>query len=354
MRPLNPRSGRAAPALTLTLVAALGGAMIAGVLIGFGGPATPQAAPEGRTPPNAWVRAWPDTDFSRASVDFDEVLSGGPPKDGIPSIDAPQFHAVGEESTLDPREPVIGLEIAGEARAYPIRYLMWHEIVNDRVAGAPVAVTYCPLCNSAIVFDGRLAGAELTFGVSGLLRHSDMIMYDRQSESWWQQFTGEAIVGARLGQTLTVIPSMMISWARFQERFPDGQVMRAPTGFGRDYGRNPYVGYDSTRWPFLYRGERPPHGIEPLARVVRVGDRAWPLSRLAEAGEIVEDGVRLTWFAGQASALDAREVAEGRDVGDVLVFDAQSGALVAHEVVFAFAFHAFAPEGRWMLEAHAN
>jgi len=297
-----------------------------------------------------WMRAaWPETDFSRTAIDLGEVISGGPPRDGIPALSDPAFIPVAAETRLADREPVLSLEIGGEARAYPIRYLMWHEIANDTVAGAPVAVTFCPLCNSAVVFDRRLAGETLEFGVSGLLRHSDMIMYDRQGFSWWQQFTGEAIVGAATGQRLAPLPSLMESWAAFRDRNPDGRVMAAPTGWRRSYGRNPYEGYDSGAWPFLYQGETPPHGIAPLARVLRVGARAWPLSRIAAAGGLTEAGLRITWAEGQASALDAARIGDGREVGDITVTDAATGAPVTHEVVFAFAFHAFHPDGAWML-----
>lgn len=131
-------------------------------------------------------RAWPNTDFSRLTVDLGEVISGGPPRDGIPAILDPAFISASEETRLDAREPVMTyVPDNGLARAYPIRYLMWHEIVKDVVDGRPIAVTFCPLCNTGMVFDGRLDGQTLTFGVSGLLRHSDMIMYDHQTESWW-------------------------------------------------------------------------------------------------------------------------------------------------------------------------
>jgi len=298
--------------------------------------------------PASWRHEWPDTDFSKRSIELSEVIAGGPPRDGIPAVDDPAFAPVADTSLPD-REPVMSVAIPEErARAYPVRYLMWHEIVNDRIADVPVTVTFCPLCNSGLVFDGRLKGRTLTFGVSGKLRHSDMIMYDRQTESWWQQFTGEAIVGELTGAKLTAIPSRLASWQSFRQRHPDGLVMKEPKGTGRAYGRNPYAGYDSTSAPFLYRGEMPPHGIPALARVVRVGDRAWPLERLREAGEITEAGVRLIWREGQASALDTRDIASGREVGDVEVLSAETGEPKVHEVVFAFAFHAFEPDGVWM------
>jgi hypothetical protein len=292
--------------------------------------------------------AWPNTDFDNRTVDLSEIMSGGVPRDGIPSIDDPSFSPASEETRLEGAEPVVTLDLPGQTpRAYPIRYLTWHEIVNDEVGGRPIAVTFCPLCNSALAFDRQVAGQVLEFGVSGNLRNSDLIMYDRQTESWWQQATGVGIVGEMAGVDLTEIPIWMESWDSFRSAYPDGLVMEQPSA-RRPYGRNPYVGYDSSESPFLYRGEDPPHGIPPLARVVRVGDAAWPLERLADLGEITEAGVTLSWQAGKASALDSAQIADGRDVGQIRVRDA-SGDDVVHDVMFAFAFHAFWPEGDWML-----
>ncbi len=301
--------------------------------------------------PDRWKRAWPNTDFSKISVDPGEIFSGGPPKDGIPAITGPEMHPVGAESALGGREPVMSVKIDGHpARAYPVRYLIWHEIVNDRIGEVPVSVTFCPLCNSGLIFDRRLHSVEghieLEFGVSGLLRFSDMVMYDRQTESWWQQFTGKSIVGELNGAKLTALPALLESWDAYKAREPDGLVMAEPTGHSRPYGLNPYENYDIGT-PFLYRGDPPPN-MYPLTRVVRVGDRAWPLPRLREAGRIEEAGVVLTWRPGQASALSTQEIAKGTEVGNVTV-TTPDGTLVVHEVVFAFAFHAFAPEGKWML-----
>ena len=299
--------------------------------------------------PNFWKFEWPNTDFETTNVQsWVEILSGGPPKHGIPAIDGPSFVDVFDESRITDREPVITLELAGETpRAYPIRSLMWHEIANDDIRGLPVAVTFCPLYNSGITFDRRVGGQVLSFGVSGKLRNSDMIMYERQTESWWQQAVGEAIVGELTGTELQTLPSWMESWEDFKARNPDGLVMDQPDT-GRNYGANPYVRYDSSDRPFLYSGELPPHGIPPLARVVRVADAAWPMTRIAEAGQITEDGVTFTWTAGQASALDTRDIGQGRDVGIVRVRDA-AGNDLAHDVMFAFAYHAFWPDGAWMI-----
>lgn len=299
--------------------------------------------------PDVWRHEWPDTDFTQTTVEnWSEILSGGPPKDGIPALNDPVFISVAEESRISVREPVITLEISGEVpRTYPIRYLTWHEIVNDQIGSVPVAVTFCPLCNSGMVFDRRVNGQLRSFGVSGKLRNSDMVMFDRETQSWWQQAIGTGIVGEHTGDALLQLPAWMESWAEFSARNPQGLVMDEPA-WSRNYGRNPYVGYDSSPRPFLYSGEVPPHGIAALARVVRVGDAAWPLSRLAKEQVVVEEGVEISWVAGQASALDSPQIAKGRDVGSIRVRDS-NGVDVAHDVMFAFAFHAFWPEGRWML-----
>ncbi len=293
--------------------------------------------------PDRWRYAWPNTDFTKHSVDFGSIRSGGPPRDGIPPIDDPAFVPVSGASELVPEEPLISLNIAGDARAYPLRVLMWHEIVNDTVGGVPVAVTYCPLCNAAIVFDRRLDDRVLDFGTTGNLRNSDLVMYDRQTESWWQQYTGDAIVGDLTGQTLTLLASRLTSWERFRTAHPEGRVLVPNDPRSRHYGVNPYVGYDTRPAPFLYDGELP-EGIAPLERVVAVGDRAWSFEHLramrtVDAGEFV-----ISWEPGQASAVDANMVALGRDVGNITVRSKGSPPEdVPHHVTFAFVFHAFQP-----------
>jgi hypothetical protein len=299
-----------------------------------------------RADPDRWRAEWPDTDFSRASVDFGEILSGGPPKDGIPSIDDPQFVPVSAADDLAPTEPAMTLEIGGDARAYPLRVLIWHEIVNDVVGGVPVAVTYCPLCNSGLAFDRRVDGRVLEFGTTGKLRHSDLVMYDRQTESWWQQFLGEAIVGELTGTRLEMLPARMESIERFAERHPDGRVLVPNDPGMRRYGANPYEGYDSAPAPFLFRGEYD-GPVPPLARVVAVGGEAWSLELLRREGELAVGDLRLTWAAGQNSALDSGRIAEGADVGNVVVQrrTEEGWQDVPYDVPFAFAFRAFHPEG---------
>ncbi len=300
--------------------------------------------------PDFWKNEWPDTDFSKTTVpSWTEILSGGPPKDGIPALNDPGFIPVSQETRIEDREPVITVEIGNVTpRAYPLRYLTWHEIVNDTVGGVPIAVTFCPLCNSGITFDRRTDRGTLTFGVSGKLRNSDMVMFDRETQSWWQQAQGVGIVGDLTGTRLTTLPTWLESWEAFKTRNPDGLVMDEPD-YRRSYGHNPYLGYDSLARPFLYNGENPPHGIAPLVRVVRIGTRAWPLTRLATQGSVTEAGVTISWSEGQASALDTGQIAKGKEVGNIRVKDAQ-GSDVAHDVMFAFAFHAFWPDGIWMLD----
>jgi hypothetical protein len=309
--------------------------------------------------PARWRAEWPKTDFTKTIVDFASIRSGGPPKDGIPSIDWPRFEkliagkAEGWSAQIEDREAVIAVAIGGDVRAYPLRVLIWHEIVNDTVGGRALAITYCPLCNSALVFDRTLDGQVLEFGTTGKLRNSDLVMYDRQTESWWQQFTGEAIVGALTGKALKLMPSRLESFARFRAQHPDGQVLVPNNPALRRYGANPYVRYDEIgSLPFLYQGELPDR-IHAMERVVAVEvapgkHEAWALELLRGRGEIRAGDLVLRWEAGQASALDAATVAGGRDVGNVTVRRQTAGGAtedVAYDVTFAFAFHAFRPNG---------
>lgn len=303
-------------------------------------------AQSARAGPETWREEWPRTDFARHSVPLDEIRSGGVPKDGIPAIDKPRFVPVGKVQDLGPQEPVIAVTFGGEQRAYPLRILLWHEIVNDMVGGVPIAVTYCPLCNSAIVFDRRVGNRVLEFGVTGKLRYSNLIMYDRQTESWWQQFLGNAIVGAFTGTDLKMLSSRIESFERFRARAQAGQVLVPPIPELRPYGENPYVGYDSSSHPFLYDGLLP-ESIAPLERVVVIGKEAWALPLLEKRRTIRVGDLTIHWEPGQNSALDAALVGEGRDVGNVTVTRASPTGpkAVVYDVSFAFAFHAFFPDG---------
>lgn len=243
---------------------------------------------EAYEPPPAGAASSFRTDFSRRTISYSEVLSGGPPKDGIPAIDEPAFIGVDDaDQWLAEVEPVVLVRVGNEARAYPIQILMWHEIVNDNLGGRSLLVTFCPLCNSAIAFDRGLGGRILDFGTTGRLRFSNLIMYDRQSESWWQQATGEAIAGDYAGSQLSFHPAAIISWAAFKASYPDGTVLSRQTGYSRAYGNNPYLGYDDIKQvPFLYRGQPTPGQLAPMVRVLTLelaGEAvAYPYAVLAD------------------------------------------------------------------------
>jgi hypothetical protein len=278
---------------------------------------------------DARFRGW-HTNTLKRSIDLNEIVSGGPPKDGIPAIDSPKFVPVSDaRSWLRDQEPVIALEVEGEARAYPLQILIWHEIVNDEINAIPVAVTFCPLCYSALAFDRRLDGQTLRFAVSGLLRHSDMLMYDRETESLWQQFIGEAIVGDLTGKKLQQLPAQIVGFAQFVEGHPKGRVLSRETGHRRDYGKNPYVGYDDINaTPFLYRGRRDDR-LPPMEKVVAVEidgkSRAYPHA-VTRKQRVIHDRIGqqeiVVFHAdGAASALDAPEIEKSKETGSTGVFD---------------------------------
>ncbi len=271
------------------------------------------------------------TDFTRHTVPLDEIVSGGPPKDGIPAIDQPAFVSARQaDRWLGDREPVIVVAVGPDVRAYPLQILIWHEIVNDRVGGMPVTVTYCPLCNTALVFDRRFAGRVLDFGTTGRLRHSDLVMYDRQTESWWQQATGEGIVGELAGGRLTPVSAPTVSWSTFKSSHPDGRVLSRETGHDRPYGRNPYTGYDDpggAPWTRFFKkrvDERMPAMERLVAVSTTMSSLAYPFTALRRHrvmnDEIDGRPIVVFWAPGTSSAVDASDIAGGRDVGSSGVF----------------------------------
>ncbi|MBM4422353.1 MAG: DUF3179 domain-containing protein [Chloroflexi bacterium] len=288
--------------------------------------ATPTLLPDESSPRGATSEF--RTDFSKRSVSYSEILSGGSPKDGIPAIDRPTFVTVTEaDEWLEDVEPILFFQIGDDARAYPIQIFMWHEIVNDTVDSVPMIITFCPLCNTAIAFERTVNGQIFDFGTTGRLRYSNLIMYDRQTETWWQQATGQAIVGELTGTQLVFRPASIIAWADFKANYPEGKVLSRDTGFSRPYGDNPYIGYDSVNNPpFLYRGPDAPGELPPVSRVLTVdlnGDAvAYPYDVLQQMNVINDTvggaNVVVLWAAGAASALDAATVAGGRDVGAAL------------------------------------
>jgi hypothetical protein len=271
-------------------------------------------------------------EFPASLIDPGEIISGGPPPDGIPPIDNPVFMDVVDALTVfEPSEAVVALEVNGEARAYPVQILIWHEIVNDNVGGIPVSVTYCPLCNSAVTYRREIRGVETTFGTSGRLFASALVMYDRATETMWTHFDGRAVVGLLAGEQLEAIASPLLSWKEFSETYPTGQVLDPEaTGFNRAYGRNPYFGYDDAETePFLFRGITDPRaaskdrvvGVELDGNAVAFFlDSISGGDATATAYELAGTDLVVLWKAGQATALEADGIEAGRDVGSVGVF----------------------------------
>jgi len=274
-----------------------------------------------------------DASFPDPLIDPSEILSGGPPPDGIPPVDDPQFVSVAEaDEWLNDPEPILVVDIDGDVRGYPLQILIWHEIVNDTVGGVPLAVTYCPLCNSAITFERTVRGVETSFGTSGSLYFANLVMYDRATESLWNQLDGRAVVGLLTGEILNQVPSSTVSWQVFKETRPDGKVLdRDRTGARRPYGTNPYTGLDDPDGqPFLFRGDIDVRA-KAMQRVIAMenGDvaKAWALDAVAGEGAVWAtnddfDGQPLVifWLEGEASALDSSDISAGRDVGSVGVF----------------------------------
>lgn len=228
-----------------------------------------------------------------ALIPTGQIVRGGPPRDGIPAIDRPRFVSA-RESSLHKDDRVIGVVHRGIARAYPIRILNWHEIVNDRFADQPVAVTYCPLCGSGVVFAGEVDGRRLRFGVSGLLFDNDMLLYDRQTESLWSQLKFQAVTGPMAGRRLARLPAEHTSWDDWRRRRPQTRVLSFDTGFERDYGRDPYAGYDRNPETF-FPMSRSDARLDPKAWVLGVErngrHKAYPIATLGTGAGVIRDTV---------------------------------------------------------------
>jgi len=269
------------------------------------------------------------TNTEKSLIDLNELKKGGPPKDGIPSIDSPEFiTAEVARSWIDDKEPVIAVTYQGKARAYPLQVLIWHEIVNDEINGEPILVTFCPLCYSALAFERTINDKVLEFGVSGFLRHSDLVMYDRKTESLWQQFNGKALVGDYVGTNLEQIPSQIISFAQFRNSYPNGKVLSRNTGYDRNYGTNPYAGYDDIDNTPLFGAGNSDGRLPPMQKVigVRIGDKTktYPYSA-SKKKKIIHDKINDTEIVvfhldGARSALDAAKLSNSKEDGSTGAF----------------------------------
>lgn len=273
-----------------------------------------------------------NTDFENRTIDLNELLVGIPssdPRDAIPPIDGPRFEPVSESDWIQDQEPGVLVDLDGDARFYPLSIMTRHEIVNDEIAGIPVAVTYCPLCNTALAFDRRFEDSVLRLGVSGLLRNSDLVMWDDLTHSLWQQITGEGIVGDHAGKQLTPVASAIVRWADFRAEHPDGQALGPDQGFGRGYGRNPYEFYSSRARPFAFFSGDIDDRFPALERVVGLSidetEKAYPFSLISETRAVNDvvggEPVAIFWGASDTTdALDSGNIADAAAIGTGVAF----------------------------------
>jgi len=237
------------------------------------------------------ISAGPDNgfDLSNSTLPVAQILHGGPPRDGIPALSNPKLIPAAQATYLQPTDRIVGIELHGEARAYPIAILNWHEIVNDEIDGQRLAITYCPLCGNAVAFDASIDGKPTDFGVSGLLYNSDVLLYDRETESLWSQILGRSVAGKRVGTELVPLPISHTTWRNWQEQHADTLVMSNDTGHSRDYSRNPYAGYEQSRSTYFAVNNEAPDTYHPKEVVVGLGIdgvyKAYPFIELDKQGK---------------------------------------------------------------------
>ncbi|MEN8108617.1 MAG: DUF3179 domain-containing protein [Pseudomonadota bacterium] len=271
-----------------------------------------------------------------ALVPADEILSGGPSRDGIPAIDKPHFVTATAATFLQTDDRILGITRNGVSRAYPVAILNWHEIINDRFGNEPIVVTYCPLCGTGIAYLAKARGQALEFGVSGLLYNSNMLLYDRETQSLWSQISRQAISGPMKGTKLQAIPVMHTHWSDWKQRHPETQVLSTDTGHQRDYSRNPYQGYEKTSelWFPVQAQDKRYHPKEPVLGIEIDGHfKAYPFVELGKAGDDVHDTL-----AGQQIV-----VKYDRQHHTAVAVDTQ-GELLAGVTAFWFAWYAFHPD----------
>ncbi len=274
-------------------------------------------------------------DLQALVVDKREIHSGGPPKDGIPALTNPRFIKAADAKYLRPDDRVIGLVIGEEVRAYPLAILNYHEIVNDTVGKTPVAVSYCPLCDSAVVFDRRTPLGEREFGVSGLLYNSNVLMYDRggKPESLWSQVKTEGISGPAANKGLTTLPLELTTWKDWVVRYPTTTVLSTETGHRRDYSRSPYARYFKSK-DLMFPAKPSSDKLPAKSRVLGVwtgkSARAYPESAFSR------DRTRIT------EELDGKKltIEYDLDARSLRVAEADDGIRWMYSLWFAwFAFH---------------
>jgi hypothetical protein len=252
-------------------------------------------------------------------------------------------------------EPVLAVSVTGRARAYPIRIMIWHEVANDVLGGRPVLVTYCPLCNSGVAFDRLVGGRVLGFGTTGLLRLSNLVMWDRQTDSWWQQFDGRALVGRLADSRLRMLPSEMLSWRDFKRRYPHGDVLAQATGYDRPYGLNPYLRYDTGDQAFGFNGTRTDRRLPQMARVlaVRSGGRTLAVPYSLLNVRVGRRPVAVFYERAVLSPLDATRIDNSRKVGTAVAYERRLGwRTLSFEAVAGRAVDR-QTRSRWDMSSHA-
>lgn len=288
----------------------------------------------------AWLRLDPHNgfDLGNASVVGEHIQGGGVGRDDIPALTDPAVLAAGAADYLDNDDLVLGVVRNGEARAYPLRILNWHEIVNDRLGGEAVAVTFCPLCRTGVAFRARLHGERLDFGVSGLLYRDNLLMFDRQSRSLWSQLMGEAVSGPRVGAELQRLPVEHVTWRDWRIRYPETTVLSTATGYWRDYGEDPYRSYADA--PAPRRGRERLGPLPARARVIGIemdaAARAYPLAALALDAP---SGVLKDTLGGRSLRIEYDVLKRTASVRDA------SGVTLPSTLAFWSAWQDFHPQG---------
>lgn len=275
-------------------------------------------------------------DLSKSLIPTAEILRGGPPRDGIPAIDRPTYLPASDARYLKDSDLVLGLEYNGIARAYPIRILVWHEIVNAEFDGKAVVITFCPLCGTGLAFSAELDGERMDFGVSGLLHNSDLLMYDRQTDSLWSQIPGQAVTGPMAGKSLRRLAVVHLPWQEWRQRYPDSQVLSNNTGASRDYSRDPYDGYERTErlyFPVSRSDERYSPKTWVLGLESNGVSKVWPFPELAKTPGKITDT-----FAGQNITIQFDPEQE-----TAAAYDAQ-GKLLPAVRAYWFAWYGFYPD----------
>jgi hypothetical protein len=268
--------------------------------------------------------------LSPSRVPEGQILSGGPPKDGIPALTYPKTEtATAADRWLKPDDTVLGIVLDGQARAYPVRILNWHEIVNDRINKHRFVINYCPLCGSGMAYDSN----DL-FGVSGLLYQSDVLLYDHKTESLWSQLMMQAVTGPRMGERMEVLPIEHTQWTTWKAQHPDTSVLSRQTGFSRNYGRNPYAGYETTEatyFPVNHKDSRLHAKTWVIGLSLGNQHKAWTLDSLKKSGSHTE-----TW-KGHELSFDVNGES-------IRILDMQAGKRLPVTRLYWFAWSTFHPE----------